>query len=29
MDVKISPDGKFVAFGVQGGNSNVEIASIT
>ena len=29
MDVKISPDGKFAAFGVQGGNSNVEIVSIS
>lgn len=28
QDVKISPDSKLVAFGVHGGNSNIELASL-
>ena len=28
QDVKISPDGQFVAFGVHGGNSNVELGVV-
>lgn len=28
QDVKISPDSKLVAFGVHGGNSNLELASL-
>ena len=28
QDLKVSPDGRFVAFGVHGGNSNVELVAI-